>query len=65
VRALAVPFTAGGDRTATADVWAPGLTAVVSIELMSVKYSDGSTWTPAQGKTCRVAPDPLMLVTQR
>jgi hypothetical protein len=46
-------------------VWAPGLTAVVSIELMSVKYSDGSTWTPAQGKTCRVAPDPLMLVTQR
>jgi hypothetical protein len=37
----------------------------VSVELLSVKYSDGSTWAPPQGKTCRVAPDLLMLVTPR
>ncbi len=65
VRTLTVPFTPGADRTFSADVWAPGLTAVVSIELLSVKYSDGSTWTPPQGKTCRVTPDLLMVVTQR
>jgi hypothetical protein len=62
---LTVPFAAGADRTASAEVWAPGLTAVVSVELLTVKYSDGSTWTPPQGKSCRVAPDLLMLVTQR
>jgi hypothetical protein len=65
VRTLTVPFTTSADRTVSADVWASGLTAVVSVELLSVKYSDGSTWTPPQGKTCRVAPDLLMLVTQR
>ncbi len=65
MRTLTVPFTPGADRTATADVWTPGLTAVVSVELFAVEYSDGSSWTPEQGKTCRVVPDPLMLVTQR
>lgn len=64
-RTLTVPFTAGADRTVSADVWAPGLTAVVSVELLSVEYSDGSTWTPPQGENCRVAPDLLMLVTQK
>ena len=65
VRTLTIPFTPGADRTASADVWAPGLTAVVSVELLSVKYSDSSTWTPAQGRTCRVTPDHLMLITLR
>jgi hypothetical protein len=65
VRALTVPFTPSTDRTVSADIWVPGLTVVVSVELLSVKYSDGSTWTPPQGKTCRVAPDLLMVVTQR
>jgi hypothetical protein len=65
VKTLTVPFTPGADRTVSADVWVPGLTAVVSVELLSVKYSDGSTWTPPQGETCRVALDLLMVVTQR
>ncbi|MGA3333034.1 MAG: hypothetical protein ABSC62_02600 [Terracidiphilus sp.] len=63
VRTLTVPFTAGADRTASADVWAPGLTAVSSVELISVAFGDGTTWTRAQGKTCQVTPDPLMLIT--
>jgi hypothetical protein len=63
VRTLTVPFTAGTGRTAWADVWAPGLTAVSSVELISVAFGDGTTWTPAQGKTCQVTPDPLMLIT--
>ncbi len=65
VQTLTVPFTSGADRTASADIWVPGLTAVVSVELLLVKYSDGSTWTPPQSKTCRVAPDLLMVVTRR
>lgn len=64
VRTLTVPFTPSADRTVSADIWVPGLTSVISVELLSVKYSDGSTWTPPQSKTCRVAPDLLMLVTQ-
>lgn len=65
VRTLQVPFTAGVDRMATADVWVPGITAVSSVELLSVAYGDGTTWTPAQGKTCQVKPDPLMLISDR
>ncbi len=64
-RTLTVYLIPGADRTATVDVWAQGLTAVESVELVSVKYFDGSTWTPVQGKSCRVTPDHLMLITQR
>jgi hypothetical protein len=64
VRTLTVPFTLDADRMSSADIWAPGLTAVVSVELLSVNYTDGSTWTPVQGHACRVAPDHLMLITQ-
>jgi hypothetical protein len=63
-RTLTVPFALDADRMSSADIWVPGLTAVVSVELLSVKFSDGSTWTPVQGHACRVAPDHLMLVTQ-
>ncbi|MGO8935546.1 MAG: hypothetical protein ACLPLZ_09275 [Terracidiphilus sp.] len=63
MRTLTVPFTAGPVRTASADVWAPGLTAVSSVELTSVAFGDGTTWTPAQGTTCQVTPDPLMQIS--
>lgn len=65
MQTLTVFLLPGADHTATVDVWANGLTAVVSVELLSVKYSDGSTWTPTQGKSCRVTPDHLMLITER
>lgn len=61
-RILQTPFTAGAGRTANADVWVPGLTAVDSVELLAVTYADGSAWSPAAGKSCRVTPDPLMRV---
>ena len=63
-RTLTVPFTFDADRMSSADIWVPGLTAVVSVELLSVKYTDGSMWTPVQGHACRVAPDHLMQITQ-
>ncbi len=65
VRRLMVPFRAVADRMPSADVWVPGLTAVSSVELISVAYRDGTTWRPAQGKTCQMTPDPLMLISNR
>lgn len=64
VRTLQAPLTAGTGRSASADLWAPGLTAVESVELLAVSYADGSTWTPAAGNSCRITPDPLMLIAQ-
>lgn len=64
VRKLNVILAAGQGRAASADVWAPNLNSVTSIELLSITFTDLSTWTPAAGHVCRVAPDPLMLVSQ-
>lgn len=64
-RTVTASFTAGPADTASADVWASGLTAVTSVELLSVRYSDGSTWTSTQGKTCSVSPDPMMLIANQ
>jgi len=47
------------------DVWLPGLAAVESIDLTYVNYSDGSEWRAGSGAACRIAPDPLMLITSR
>jgi hypothetical protein len=62
VRTLTAPFAAGPNRSASADLRAPGLTSISSVELVSVTFTNGTTWTPAQGKTCRVSPDPMMLI---
>lgn len=61
-RTIQVQFASDSGRIASADVYAEGLTAVLSIDLRSVTFTDGSTWTPAAGHACRVAPDPLMLI---
>lgn len=62
-RNLTTPLTAEADGTAAGDLWAPGLTSVDWVELRSIAYADGSTWTPPSAQACRVAPDPFMLVT--
>ena len=58
-------FLKNGDQTEFTDLDLPGFTSVKAIRLDSVTYADGSTWTPAEGKSCRVDPDPLMLVSSR
>jgi hypothetical protein len=40
-------------------------TAVTWIDLDSVTYADGSTWHASAGKTCRVVPDLMRLVSTR
>jgi hypothetical protein len=49
----------------SSDLLLRGFTSVQSVNLDSVSYADGSVWAPAAGKSCSVAPDPLMLVSSR
>lgn len=65
IRTLIAQFTAGEKDTATAEIWVPELSAVNSVEVLSISYADGSTWLLGKDQACRVAPDPLMLVADR
>lgn len=62
---LNVVFVRDGDDSEATDLDLPGFTSVKSIRLDSVVYADGSIWTPADGRSCHVEPDPLMLVSSR
>ena len=62
IRTLAVQFSQGPSHTATGDLWVPGVTAVLTIDLNSVTFADGSTLTFTSQDGCRIAPDHLMLV---
>jgi hypothetical protein len=59
------PETSSADKSATADLWVPALSAVYTIDLVSVTYADGSTWTANTAKTCRTPIDGMMLVGAR
>jgi hypothetical protein len=50
-------------KESSTDLAIPGLTAVTTIDLNSVTYSDGSTWKLAAGRSCRSWVDGLMLVS--
>jgi len=56
-------FAEAEGKTESADVRVPGMTAVQTIELKTVTYADGSVWKFSGSQSCRVAPDPLMLVS--
>jgi hypothetical protein len=64
-RTLYPVFSEDGEGMESADLELPGFSSVKSIRLDSVTYADGSTWTPMDGGSCRVEPDPLMLVSSR
>jgi hypothetical protein len=64
-RTLTVTFEPAADRSAGADFRVPGMTAVGRIDLESLEYSDGSTWKAGGALSCRVTPDPEMLITSR
>lgn len=65
VQTVAVTFSVGPNRTAVANFWVPGMSAVERIELNSLDYRDGSEWKAAEGQSCRVIPDPKMLIAGR
>jgi len=64
-RTLDLSFDRAENGQVSTDMTLPGFTSVKSIALDSLTYSDGTIWMPDQRRTCRVAPDPLMLVSTR
>jgi hypothetical protein len=64
VKALTVPFRTDEQQNALANLWVPGVSAVDRIDLVSLDYSDGSTWI-AGAQNCHVVPDPKMLIVNR
>ncbi|MGO9434625.1 MAG: hypothetical protein ACLP00_10050 [Terracidiphilus sp.] len=64
-RTLDVAFTTEGEKDVATDLILPGFTTVLSIQLESLTYKDGSTWAVAGRQACHVAPDPLVLVADR
>ena len=62
---LMVPLKAESDTAATGELWAPGLSAVDAVELVSIQFRKGSKWSPAAGESCRVAPEGNMRIAER
>ena len=61
MRSVNLQFNSKDGQTA-AQLWLPSFGAVRWLELDSVTYTDGTTWKPAQGTTCAIRPELLMLV---
>jgi hypothetical protein len=61
-RTLDVAFTSEREKDVATDLILPGFTTVRSIQLESLTYKDGSTWTFAGRQACYVVPDLIMLV---
>jgi hypothetical protein len=64
-KAFDLPFSLGQSEDASVNLLLRGFTSVQSIMLESVTYADGSSWSPSPSRTCRTAPDPLVLVSGR
>ncbi len=59
---IELTFAANQNNGVTGDLYIPGFTAVNSIELLQVSYSDGRLWRIGPGGACHVTPDPMMLI---
>jgi hypothetical protein len=64
-KTMEVKFSAGPNNAVSADLWVPGLTAVLAIDLDSVTYADGSSWKLDATTACRTVPDKIMLIGNR
>lgn len=52
-----------GDTSVAADILVPGVSATQTIDLVALTYADGTEWKLAEGQSCRVTPDPMMLIS--
>jgi hypothetical protein len=59
---MEINFAASQKGGVTGDLYIPGFTAVNSIELVQLSYSDGRIWRIGADNVCRVTPDPMMLI---
>jgi len=63
-RTISVDLQNWGEPGVSGDIRLPGFTSAGMVYLQSITYDDGSTWKVSARETCRVAPDPLMLIGQ-
>jgi len=61
-RDMRITFGSTGTGGVSGDLLIPGFTSVSSIELIEVSYSDGNIWRIGSSSSCRVTPDPMMLI---
>jgi hypothetical protein len=64
-RTLDLTLSIGASQTADTDIWVSGLTAVDSIDLDQVSYTDGSSWESSTLQACRIMPNPIMLISSK
>lgn len=64
-RTMDVTFSADADNTVSADIALPAFTSVISLQLESINYADGSSWKLTNQNACLVRPDPVMLIAGR
>ena len=63
-RTLHVDLANWSEPGVAGDFLLSGFTSASRVDLESVTYDDGSTWKLSKNETCRVAPDPIMLIHQ-
>ncbi len=61
-KTLNVDLAHWGEPGVSGDFLLPGFTSASRVDLESVTYEDGSVWKLSGNQTCRVAPDPVMLI---
>jgi hypothetical protein len=55
----------GTDSLQDADVWMHEVGSIRSADLISITYTDGTTWHATPNLTCRAVPSNFVLVTRR
>lgn len=64
-RTLQVHFNEqAGDET-SADVWLPGMTAVQTLQIDSITYTDRAVWKMETANSCRISPEKFMRIAQQ
>jgi hypothetical protein len=63
-RNVTVKLTQGAENEATGDVWVPGMSAVLEVELNFVKFADGGMQSFGSSQGCRFTPEHLMLIAK-
>lgn len=64
-RSLDLVLTVAPEQDVSTELRLENFSAVTSIELESVSYADGSKWQASAENRCKIAPDPVMLITSR
>jgi hypothetical protein len=62
VKMMKIQFVPVNLKGATADFRVVGIVSASSLDIDSLTYADGSSWKPAQGQTCTVTPNPIVLI---